>query len=102
MSPQLIGSSIDIKTIGKKRIMITKEQLKDYIDYQFTVKGTKDRYMWKNCGIWFDVQTIAFSASSNNEYKGIIELIHSEKPSTKAAFEWFWKNDNDYCIERIF
>lgn len=80
--------------------MITKEQLADYIKYQ--LEGTKDRYMWKNCGIWFDVHTIAFSATSNNKYKGIIELIHSEKPGTKVALEWSWKDDNDYCIERLF
>ena len=79
--------------------MITKEQLADYINY--CKEEAKDRYMWKNCGIWFEVQTIAFSAISEHEYKGIVELIHSEKPSTKTAFEWSW-NNGQYQIERLF
>ncbi len=79
--------------------MITKEWIKDYIN--FHKEKTKGRYMWKYGNAWYEVQTLNFSALPQNNYKGVFVLVHSEKPTTQAALEWTLENEK-LSVERLY
>jgi hypothetical protein len=100
-SPLLVTDNERIEVLlDNTNVMISTEQLKDYIE--FCKSGSEAKYRWKMFGnMKYEVHTLHFSAN-DNEYKGFFVMNPVGKPNSKVGLEWVWHNENDFTIERLF